>query len=332
LIKEALSVIRPKELNIPEIFQKESIIGMEFQERVADVESVRINGSLSNTRKIFKNVYQPLPICKASSNATLDETLHALAASECLTHLTKLNLRGRTNVTDRGISYIINSKHCRKISVLDLSNTCISSNVFLMLKSSDNMQLKTLCANNLPNSLNFEDVESYVMSSNSHQLKNFQLKNCNLNQLDLFFLQLNLENLEEIDINFAGNLTSGIDYVERLIAAGRVDKLKRVYLDLSRCPANSHLKFILRVFSSPKILRIRLNLASLQTTEEFSDEMVSEEIFVKNLNKHRKSEFIELNFNFSGTNIFKTHFFEFLSNQKMKHLRLAFTLYPTNLN
>lgn len=64
-----------------------------------------------------------------------------------------------------------------------------------MLKSSDNMQLKDLCANNLPTSLNFADIEAFVMSANSRLLRRFQLKGCNVNQLDLFFLQLNLESL-----------------------------------------------------------------------------------------------------------------------------------------
>lgn len=203
-----------------------------------DIEQLRINGSLSSTRKVFKKSHQPMQVCRATSNATLDETLHALAASESLGSLTELNLKGRSNVTDKGISYVINSKHCKKLVGLDLSNTCISSSVFLMLKGSDNMQLKSLCANNLPNSLNFEEVESYVMSENSRQLKRFQLKNCNLNQLDLFFLQLNLESLEEVDINFGGSLVSSIDYLDKLIAAAKYDRLKRIYLDLSKCKVN----------------------------------------------------------------------------------------------
>ena len=139
------------------------------------------------------------------------------------------------------------------------------------------------------------------MSANSRQLKRFQLKNSNLNQLDLFFLKLTLESLEEVDMSFGGNLSTSIDYLDRLIAAAKVDKLKRIYLDLSKCPANQYLKSILRVFSSQKIVKVKLNLASLETTEEFSDEMVSEEIFVKNLSKGRKYDFVELNINFSRT-------------------------------
>lgn len=38
----------------------------------------------------------------------------------------------------------------------------------------------------------------------------------------------------------------------------------------------------------------------------------------------RRYDFYELNFNFSRTDIFKTNFFEFLSSQKVKHLRLTF--------
>lgn len=144
---------------------------------------------------MFSTNIEPLPICKNSSDATLDETLHALAVSECLVRLTRLSLKGHTNVTDRGLAYIINSRYCSNIGELDLSNTFISGNVFLLLKGSDHLQLKALYTNNLSNSLNFEDLESYVFCDNSKQLKRFQLKNCNVNKLDLFFLLLNLESL-----------------------------------------------------------------------------------------------------------------------------------------
>lgn len=105
--------------------------------------------------------------------------------------LKKLSLKGHTNVTDRGLSYIINSRYCSNINDLDLSNTYISGNVFILLRVSDHLQLKTLNLNNIA-SINYEDLESYVFSQNSKQLKKLQLKNCNINKLDLFFLSLNL--------------------------------------------------------------------------------------------------------------------------------------------
>jgi hypothetical protein len=131
--------------------------------------------------------------------------------------LTKLSLKGHTNVTDRGLAYIINSRFCSNIIDLDLSQTFISGNVFLLLKGSEHLQLRSLNLNNISNNLNFEDIEAYVFSYNSKLLKRFSLKNGNVNKLDLFFLLLNLESLEEIDMNFHGCIEPSVTYIDRLI-------------------------------------------------------------------------------------------------------------------
>lgn len=51
-------------------------------------------------------------------------------------------------------------------------------------------------------SFNFQALKKYIDSKNAKKLKKMSLKDTNLNQLDVFFLQLTLDSLEEINIKF----------------------------------------------------------------------------------------------------------------------------------
>lgn len=55
--------------------------------------------------------------------------------------------------------------------------------------------------------------------------------------------------------------------------------------------------------------------------------MISYEIFAVNLKGMKRLEMVLLNINFNKTGIFKTHFFDLLSELSVRQLRLSFAEY-----
>jgi hypothetical protein len=71
-IKELISIIKPKVIRVNEIFQRDSNIGALLRDKVTDIPYVKINGIFNSTEKVFSINFEPMPICKAFSDATLD--------------------------------------------------------------------------------------------------------------------------------------------------------------------------------------------------------------------------------------------------------------------
>lgn len=122
-------------------------------------------------------------------------------------------------------------------------------------------------------------------------------------------------------------MESSISYLPQLIETAKFSKLRRVYLDLSKCRARSILKSILKCLGSEKLQRLKLNLSSMTFTDDMTEEDLSYEIFQANLNRFRGGYFQELNLIFSRTTVHRYHFFEFMSSLTVAVLRLSFSEY-----
>lgn len=71
-IKDIVTVIKPSQISIPEIFQKDNMISMHIKDKIAELSEVQINWKSNQNRRILLNNAEHLGLCKTTSNATLD--------------------------------------------------------------------------------------------------------------------------------------------------------------------------------------------------------------------------------------------------------------------
>ena len=138
MLKKITTVIKVKVLIIQEIFYTDREIAemIRFKLNSPLLETLVINGTEFPVNSLHSLNNVSVNYCSLNQPQTLDETFHALSASECLSQLRGLNLFKRNNVGEKGLAHIINSKYCENIKQLNLSYTNISTNIFSLLTQS----------------------------------------------------------------------------------------------------------------------------------------------------------------------------------------------------